>query len=275
MYTELNKHLIVVLVVFYLLFNVYIGKYYNILVFILMFSVLNNFIKDKMTLLIGIYCLIISLSIVKHFHLLENFESSPTTELPTPTKPTQRINKRVLKHKKGRTIKSDYKDIIEELSDHLIMKYVEKTKQDSPSDISTRKVKMTDLIPTKAELSSAKIKGISSDKVELNKPIIITNDNFIIDGHHRWYIHKSKNKASSISENSDNDFMSCTIINSSINKFLKKITTFKREYNSKTLDNFQLDKNKINETQKAITSIKKNMNIIEKYNKELNKLNII
>ena len=156
----------------------------------------------------------------------------------------------------------------------MISKYVDKTKQDKPTDISTRKVDMSDLIPTKSELSSSKIKGISLDKEELNKPIIITNDNFIIDGHHRWYINKSKSKASSVEDN-DKNFISCTIINCTIDKFLKKISQFKRDYNSKTLDKFQIDKNKINSTAKALSIIKKNLSIIENYNNELNKLNII
>ena len=264
MYTELNKNLIFILVLFYLLFNVYIKKYYNIVIFVLMFSVLNNFITDKITLLMGIYCIIISISIVKHFHLLENFESNSDTPARTTTTPK----------KKKKTIKSIYKNVIEELSDNLISKYVDKTKQDKPTDISTRKVDMSDLIPTKSELSSSKIKGISLDKEELNKPIIITNDNFIIDGHHRWYINKSKSKASSVEDN-DNNFISCTIINCTIDKFLKKISQFKRDYNSKTLDKFQIDKNKINSTAKALSIIKKNLSIIENYNNELNKLNII
>jgi len=265
MYTELNKNLIFILVLFYLLFNVYIKKYYNIVIFVLMFSVLNNFITDKISLLIGIYCIIISISIVKHFHLLENFESNTDTPPKEQLAPPQ---------KKKKTIKSIYKNVIDELSDNLIAKYVDKTKQDKPTDISTRKVDMSDLIPTKSELSSSKIKGISLDKKELNKPIVITNDNFIIDGHHRWYIHKSKSKASSVEDN-DKNFISCTIINCSIDKFLKKISHFKRDYNSKTLGKFQIDKNKINETKKALSIIKKNISIIENYNNELNKLNII
>ena len=90
MYTELNKNLIFILVLFYLLFNVYIKKYYNIVIFVLMFSVLNNFITDKITLLMGIYCIIISISIVKHFHLLENFESNSDTPARKTTTPKKK-----------------------------------------------------------------------------------------------------------------------------------------------------------------------------------------
>lgn len=261
MYTKLNKYLILILVLFYLLFNVYIRKYYNILIFIIMFFCLNNFIKDKTTILITIYCIIITISIIKHFHLLENFESEST--------PKHNVIKKSTNKKK---ISTEYKEIIEDLSDNLIMKYIKKTKQDNPTKISTRKVILTDLIPTKSELSSSKIKGISNNKKELAKPIVITNDNFIIDGHHRWYIQKSKHKSTS---NSDTDFITCIIINNTINKFLNSITRFKQEYNSNTLDNFKIDKSKIEDTKKAINTIKKNINIIEKYNNELNKLNVI
>lgn len=259
MYTKLNQYLILTLVLFYLLFNVYIGKYYNIIIFILMFFGLNNFIKDKITILIAIYIIIITVSIIKHFHLLENFE--------TKTNPKTKTNKN--------RVGKNQRDLIDELSDSLIMKYVEKTKQNNPTKISTRKVKLFDLIPTKSELSSSKIKGISSNKKELNQPLVITNDNFIIDGHHRWYINKSKLKTGSVDENSDREFITCIIINSSINKFLDSILQFKQDYNSKTLDKFKIDSNKIKETKNSIDTIKKHLSIIEKYNNELNKLNIV
>ena len=35
-----------------------------------------------------------------------------------------------------------------------------------------------------------KLKKTMSDD-EINKPIIISNDNFIVDGHYRWYIKKN------------------------------------------------------------------------------------
>ena len=265
MYTKLNQSLIIILVLFYLLFNMYIGKYYNIIIFILMFFGLNNFIKDKITILIAIYIIIITASIIKHFHLLENFETK------TKNIPPNKIEKKINKTRVGK----DHRGLIDELSDSLIMKYVEKTKQNNPTKISTRKVKLGDLIPTKSELSSSKIKGISSNKKELNQPLVITNDNFIIDGHHRWYINKSKLKSGSVDENNDLEFITCIIINSSINKFLDSILQFKQDYNSKTLDKFKIDSNKIKETKNSIDTIKKHLSIIEKYNNELNKLNIV
>jgi len=226
-----------------------------------MFFGLNNFIKDKINILITIYCIIITISIIKHFHLLENFESEST--------PKKNVIKKNTSKKK---ISTEYTEIVEDLSENLIMKFIKKTKQDNPTKISTKRVKLTDLIPTKSELSSSKIKGISANKKELAQPIVITNDNFIIDGHHRWYIQKTKHKTSS---NSDTDFITCIIINNTITKFMKSIKRFKHEYNSKTLDNFKIDRSKIEETKKAINTIKKNITIIEKYNNELNKLNVI
>lgn len=260
MYTPLNKYLIISLVMFYLLFNVYIEKYYNILVFIIMFFGLNNFIKDKITILIAIYCIIITISIIKHFHLLENFENN-----------SQRTPRRINRQPKPKASNQPkYKDLIDELSDSLIKKYIKNKKQNT----STRKVLITDLIPTKSELSSSKIKGITTNKNELKQPIVITNDNFIIDGHHRWYIHKSKMKSGSASSE-DKEFITCLIINDTINKFLNSIIQFKHDYNSKTMDTFKIDLNKIQQTKKAIHIIKKNISVIEKYNNELHKLNII
>ena len=266
MYTQSNKSLIISLVMFYLLFNVYIGKYYNILVFLILFGGLNNFITDKTTLLITIYCIIITISIIKHFHLLENFENVSNK---TPRHINRRSKPKARTKLKARP-KPNYKEHLDELSESLINKYIKNKKHKT----STRRVLISDLIPTKSELSSSKIKGITTNKNELKQPIVITNDNFIIDGHHRWYIHKSKMKSGSASSE-DKEFITCVIINNIIIKFLKSIIQFKQDYNSKTMDTFKIDLNKIQETKKAINTIKKNIGVIEKYNNELNKLNII
>lgn len=48
-----------------------------------------------------------------------------------------------------------------------------------------------DLKPTQKEFSSEKISKMNVDKVS---PIIVSKDNFVLDGHHRWLKHVGENK---------------------------------------------------------------------------------
>ena len=57
--------------------------------------------------------------------------------------------------------------------------------------ITNTKANIYDLKPTLAKISNNKINKLvklANEKNTLfNKPIVISKDNFIIDGHHRWY----------------------------------------------------------------------------------------
>ena len=81
---------------------------------------------------------------------------------------------------------------------------------------------------------------MKNNKEILNKPIVITNDNFIIDGHYRWHINNSLN----------DEYIKATIISSDVKNFLKDITIFKKEYNIDELGKFTIDKNKLNKANK-------------------------
>lgn len=51
-------------------------------------------------------------------------------------------------------------------------------------------MKSTDsLIPTQADYNDDKVMGIISDINNQTKPIIVSNDDYILDGHHRWLGH--------------------------------------------------------------------------------------
>ena len=57
--------------------------------------------------------------------------------------------------------------------------------------ITNTKANIYDLKPSLAKISNNKINKLiklANEKNTLfNKPIVISKDNFIIDGHHRWY----------------------------------------------------------------------------------------
>ena len=266
MYTKLNKLAIISIVCFYLLFNIYISKYINVLIFMMLYLLLNFFIKDKINILIIIYLLIIVYSIFRQFHLLENFtDETPNTH-----------NNMNDNDNNAQDVTDQIKDyIVKELSDRLVKKYIEKVKRERPNSIYTRKVKVLDLIPIKSEISRSKLDLIKKNKAALKKPIIITDDNFIIDGHHRWYISRSNIKNTSIESNDERDFVTCIIIKNNINDFVRNIDEYKKEYNDNELNGFKIDHNKLKIAKKSIETIKTNLKVIEDYNNQLYKLNIV
>ena len=107
----------------------------------------------------------------------------------------------------------DVKNIVSNLSERLIKKYLEKLKNENPTLLSTTKVKIMDIIPIKSDLSLSRVNNMKFKNDILNKPIVITNDNFVVDGHHRWFIKKSKLKnTSNIDSNNDDDFITCILV---------------------------------------------------------------
>lgn len=230
-----------------------------------LYYLLSFFVEDKINILIFVYLSILVYSIFNQFHLLENFTNKKDT------------NKLRNSNKNDNTVLSDNtkKFVINDISERLIKKYIEKLKKENPNSVYTRKVKVLDIIPIKSEISRSKLNLVKKNKTLLNKPIIITDDNFIIDGHHRWYAMRSNIQNSDIYSNNETDFITCIIIKSDITSFINKINDYKLDYNEKELNNFKIDHSKLKKAKKSIELIKKNIKIIEDYNNELYKLNII
>jgi len=243
MYSRSHKLAIISLTSIYLLINLYNSKLLNISIFLLNIILLSLIFKSKINALIVAYIISILYSIVKNFHLLENFEN-------------KQISKEVPKGVGNK---------IESLPERLINKFIEKTRKLYPTKISTRQVKISDLIPTKGELSPIKIKSMKENNEIHNLPIFITNDNFIIDGHYRWHINKNNNK----------EFIIAIIISDNINKFLKNINKFKRENNIDELSKFTIDRNKLNKAKKSIKIIMENIQLLNEYQKDLDKINVV
>ena len=61
------------------------------------------------------------------------------------------------------------------------------------SSRSTRRAR--DLRPSQKEISRKRIKNMVEKEDVLNKvivPLVISNDNYIVDGHHRWAVYRTK-----------------------------------------------------------------------------------
>ena len=234
------KLALLVIVLYYFFLNLYLyntKSLYNIGPFIVVFFILNIFLKDKINSIIITYILCILWNIKTKFHLLENFENKEDI----------------------------YENKLESLSERLINKYINTTKKLKPQLISTRKIKTTDILPIKSELCPKKIKLMMENSKVLKKPIVITNDNFIVDGHYRWYINKNNNKK----------FITAIIVSSSFDKFLKNINKFKKEHNSDELDRIKLDKDKIDNAKQSIKLIMDNIKKLNEYQTDLDKINVV
>ena len=91
-------------------------------------------------------------------------------------------------------------------------------------------------------------------------PILITNDNFIIDGHIRYYIHKSSSKKS-------DNFIIANIVHSDYRTFMSELKKFKNEINFNELSRFKIDKEKLVNAKNAITNIEENIVLLKEYYK--------
>lgn len=68
-------------------------------------------------------------------------------------------------------------------------------------DVSTKEMDPKNLIPTQNNFNLAKVKSIMNDHDganETSRHILVSKDNFVLDGHHRWLAHKEKNRSISV-----------------------------------------------------------------------------
>ena len=92
----------------------------------------------------------------------------------------------------------------------------------------------------------------------------------------RYYILKSKAKNDKNLNSIDpSDFITCNIIGLNYKDFIKDIQDFKAENNFSELSRFTIDKDKLNDAKKALTSIQDNVSILTEYYKDLEKLQLV
>ena len=241
MYSKIQETTIILLCLFYFLLNLYNSKVINIIVFCVCFTIFILFFKNKFTALLMAYVLCVSYNIIINFHLIENYEDTPTT--------TTNLEKNISK-----------------ISDKLLEGYIKQLQIEDPRLVSTRQVKISDLIPTKKELLPEKVKEMKLKENLKDIPIVINDENFIIDGHYRWYINKNNN---------DNKFIVAIIIKNKLNDFYKEIKEYKKERNANELQRFTLDQEKLLVAKKSIESIMDNINVLNDSMKDLEKIEVV
>ena len=86
--------------------------------------------------------------------------------------------------------------------------FVQWLKSDKQIDSKQAQMMVDDLKPTQKKINTNKVKGMlankSIDELANSKPVLVTADNFLVDGHHRWfalYVDEPKNSISVIRVN--------------------------------------------------------------------------
>ena len=86
--------------------------------------------------------------------------------------------------------------------------FVQWLKSDKQIDSKQMQIMVDDLKPTQKKINTNKVKGMlakkSIDELASSKPVLVTSDNFLVDGHHRWfalYVDEPKNSISVIRVN--------------------------------------------------------------------------
>jgi hypothetical protein len=212
------------------------------MLFLILFFIFNLIMEDKINAIVLSYVLCVFYNIKMKFHLMENYENKV------------KVNNKI----------DDYEAILDLFSERLLTKYINQKKINRPETISAKKIKTTDLQPIKSELCNKKLKKMMNKKKLLRQPIIVTKDNFICDGHHRWYINK----------NNDKKFVNVIVIEMDIEKFFKDIQKFKKNYNREEMDKIEIDKDKLDKAKDAINIILDYTNKLKQYQSELN-INVV
>lgn len=167
-----------------------------------------------------------------------NVKTISVNPVPTPT-PT--------------TVSTSIPELDSIISEELINQFINKLKMDDNLLITNTKANIYDLKPTLAKISNNKINKLvklANEKNNLfNKPIVISKDNFIIDGHHRWYARKYMVENNTNSYNTDfySEDIKVIIIDYHIKKLIEKLQEYKinfnRDYLSQALLNLKTNDN--------------------------------
>jgi hypothetical protein len=193
------------------------------------------------------------------------------------TNKIKKLNKEEATHEPNSIVETskDAPKIDEIISEELINKFIRRLKKEDNLLVSKNKINLYKLNPTLNKLSKnriekTKIKYLNDDNF-VKKPIIITNDYFILDGHHKWFARKN------LIENNTNGYnttgiyseeVATVIIDYDIKKCVQKLQEYKIKYNKEYLKKTINEINNIGKGKKYLEEIKEVIHNLENnYNK--------
>ena len=165
------------------------------------------------------------------------------------------------------------------ISEELINEFIKIAKQNDSVNVSRRSMNIYELKPTLSKLNKKKVEKIRRKFLnnEQCKPLIISNDKFIIDGHHRWYSKKAIVENNTNGYNDDNIYgeqVKVVVIDYPIKKLIQKLQEYKIKYNHEYLSKSLINLDKVKQSEKELKEIKMKLNAIESNYNKLNSIQV-
>jgi len=272
-----------ILLVIYFIINIYYKKYFNLVLITSLFGILFFIIQDYKNALVIAYIISIIYGIYKNFYLIENFNSKEKElDIRQDENTVELVKENRTRHSRIHTkdeIKLQNFDIKSLINDEILDYFMQDLKKNHISIIYNKKVNVEHLNPTLKELNLKKINNMKENNNILAKPIIISNDNFIIDGHHRWYSITSNNNESYMnnkhSVKKNMNLINVTMINLSVSEIIKRIKSFKYNFNKTAIKNSTIDKKRLKQSRELLDQIKNNVNKLDKYFMDIDSIKLI
>ena len=171
-------------------------------------------------------------------------------------------------------LKTNVPEVDSIISEELLNEFIERAKENDSVNVSRRSLNIYELKPIISKIKRNKVVKISKSFLdnEKCKPIIISNDKFIIDGHHRWFAKKNlvENNTHGYDQSNDiyNENIKVVIIDYPIKKLISKLKEYKIRYNNKYISSSLLNLEKVKNSEKEIRELKMKLkNLEDNYNK--------
>jgi hypothetical protein len=204
----------------------------------------------------------------------ETASSEENTSASENTESSNQIKKLNKNQSKNITTKVKAPEMDEIISEDLINKFIKRLKKEDNLLVTKEKCNIYKLNPTINKLSKNKVnkmkKKMMNDEMLVKKPIVVTNDFFIIDGHHRWYAKKAIVENNTNGYNTNGIFsedINIVVIDYNIRKCVQKLQEYKIKYNKDYLDktieginNISAGKQYLDEIKDVIKNLESNYN---------------
>jgi len=308
----IEQYGILSLVLLYLGVNLYYRNLKSLILFLVSLVVLYPIFPNKMYPVLIAYTISIFYNIVKNFHLLENFTSKskktdevpeipqkepdeePVPIIPSSYKELKAMNTLEERNEKSETEDSEPQkpetnksDLIytddDMVSDALADRFVEMLERRSNIKIKHTRLPVHKLKPTLSCLDADTTETLRSE-AEYNNPrllereITVSRDHYIINGHYTWYVKKmflAEKSETTMMDVKYTDNMPVRIIDLDIQPLMKKLESYKIEFNENALAKFTLDRNKLVDLRKNINTLKKTVKNLESHYNELTQIELV
>ena len=102
--------------------------------------------------------------------------------------------------------------------------------------------------------------------------LVITKDFFILDGHHRWFLRKTKLNTDSLF---NNKFIKLKIIDFDIKTIINQLRDFKVDYNEKLLSENKIDSSRLNDSKNSLNIIRGELEKLDSFYEDINKISFV